>query len=64
LDSNSKGVTAIHQWKKFTTKKISMYGMFYGIPFYNMVNSTSLMEKIHWEDRFPDAFATVKVTQS
>jgi hypothetical protein len=38
-----------------------MYVMFYVLPFYNMVNSTSLMEKIHWEDRFPDAFATVYV---
>jgi hypothetical protein len=36
-----------------------MYVMFYVLPFHNMVNSTSLMEKIHWEDRFPDAFATV-----
>ncbi len=36
-----------------------MYVMFYVLPFYNMVNSTSLMENIHWQDRFPDAFATV-----
>ncbi len=33
--------------------------MLYVLPIYNMVNSTSLMEKIHWEYRFPDAFATV-----
>jgi hypothetical protein len=59
LDSNSKGATATHQWKKFTTNKISMYVMFYVLPYYNKVNSTSLMEKIHWEDRFPDDFATV-----
>jgi hypothetical protein len=36
-----------------------MYVMLYVLPVYNMVNSTSLMEKIHWEYRFPDAFATV-----
>ncbi len=36
-----------------------MYIMFYVLPFYNMVNSTSLMEKINWEDIFPDDFATV-----
>ncbi len=59
LDSNSKGATATHQWKKFTTNKISMYVMFYVLPFHNIVNSTWLMEKIHWEDRFPDSFATV-----
>jgi hypothetical protein len=36
-----------------------MYVMFYVLPIYNMVNSTSLMEKIHREDRVPDAFAIV-----
>jgi hypothetical protein len=51
--------TAILQWKNFTTNKIYMYIMFYVLPFYNMVNSTSLMEKINWEDIFPDDFATV-----